>query len=287
MLLKKSYEDTKGVRLVRIAIDRSDLPADSQVYRIVQVSDLHLGIATSIEHLIQVFEMVRVLDPHLIVLTGDFIQLDRSGARGLFATDISQRLFRARKVREYSRLLRAALGSLNPPDGIVGILGNHDYQEGRHTIMRNLAPAVRWLINSSEMIETEQYQLSLIGLDDWAYGKPDLNQALEHREQIGARQLLSAKKPFTLILSHNPDLVVNEDPEMLKEAQLILCGHTHGGQICLPFGVPVVTRTKQRRFVRGLKQLSTDTHVYVNSGIGYGGLPLRLFCPPELTLIEI
>lgn len=270
----------------RVSIDfvSSHVPPAFDGYRIVQLSDLHYGPCTKAEHLSQMAEIAAAAKPDLVVLTGDYIQYSTSGLRNLFATKVDPDFFRwkqyRRMVRELAIKLNALVEPLNPPDGMVGVFGNHDYSEGIGTIRRTLFPGTIWLRNSSTSITRENAEIRISGVDDLRLGKPDLLTTLHGAVRTSEQQI------FKLLLCHSPDVTVLPRSSLLRFVHLVLCGHTHGGQICFPGLGPIVTRTRQKRFISGLHNFQ-GTPIYINRGTGYGGIPVRLFCPPEITCIKL
>ena len=277
-------EAMRPFRLTSIDLIKKGLPNALEGYKIIQLSDMHFGPCTSESHLRKAVSICGELKPDSIVLTGDYVQYSYTGFRHLLATKVSPNTFHwkdyRRKVRALSARLCRMLETLNPPNGIFAILGNHDHQEGLGTIRRQLKPAVSWLENSAAVIDKGgRARIEIAGLDDIRCGKPDLAKTLDLvPDQSNAH--------VRILLSHNPDVVTLKEAGMLKDVDLVLCGHTHGGQICLPGGIPLVSRTKNKNFIAGMGEFQ-GTPVYVNSGLGYGGITLRTFCPPEITLITL
>ena len=272
-----------GIRcqLSTLEVKIPNLPKAFHKYTIVQLTDLHFGPITPLSHIKQILSRTRSFSPDLIVFTGDYIQVGAVGFRALFARYISPKIVNwtgyRRRVRAFAKELAEELNSLTAKDGIFGIFGNHEYHEGWRTIERYLGKQINWLHNKSKNIERENEQIRVSGLDDIRYGKPNLSQALSP----------PAEKPwFHLLLCHNPDIVLHQDAGLLQEADLVLCGHTHGGQIQVPGLGPIITRTKQKDYTHGLGYLDSSA-IYVSNGAGYGTIRLRLFCPPEITLIKL
>ena len=127
-------------------------------------------------------------------------------------------------------------------------------------------------------IEKNDGSLFIAGVDDWRRGKPALGPAAE--------AAAASKAFFRILITHNPDIVLHQDADELRHFQLMTVGHTHGGQICLPFWGPIVTRTKQSLHTDGLS-LHGKLAVYTSAGVGYGGIGVRILCPPEITLFEL
>jgi len=158
------------------------------------------------------------------------------------------------------------------------VLGNHDYCEGVHVerLRRRLTGmGVCLLLNRSEPIPRFP-GLRLVGLDDPHTGRHDLDQAFADVEP----------EAFVILLAHSPAIhsqVLGYDPD------LVLCGHTHGGQICLPLIGPIKTNARGvgRKAVSGFTRLSPRTGVYVSRGIGVTYVRTRILCSPEITRITL
>ncbi len=268
--------------LTEARLEVADLPECLDGYRMVQLTDLHFGGLTQAEHIRKAVEIATSTDPDLVLLTGDFVQVGSTGLRHRLATKVNPRVFRwpeyRRQVRAYAQELNALLKPLQPRDGMLAVLGNHEYHEGIGTIRRQLPREITWLKNSMHCVVRSGGALIIAGTDDVRLGEPDLEACTAF-----PKLLVPSSK---ILLSHNPDIVLNKQSELISSFDLMLCGHTHGGQICLPGGKALITRTKQKRHVSGLSTFGS-TSVYVNRGVGYGGLPYRTFCRPEILAITL
>jgi predicted MPP superfamily phosphohydrolase len=278
-------EERRGRFLVtHLTLTSPRIPEAFHGYSAVQLGDFHLGAATPLTHLDEAFQVVRSLSPELLLLTGDYVQVNRLGVDDLFRDLLGPRLSRWRASRRRAKELAATvverLEGLSVRDGIYGVFGNHDYHERITERIRGAAARSQWLMNSSVTIHRGEHTVLLSGIDDLWRGTPDLRQALKP-------DINSTPHCFHITLSHNPDVVLHEDASLLHHSDLILCGHTHGGQIHLPLLGPIVTRTEQREHVRGLSRLSSKTALYTTNGVGYGANQLRILCPPEIVNITL
>jgi predicted MPP superfamily phosphohydrolase len=221
--------------------------------RVVLLSDLHLGFAASAGWLRRVFAQVLEHRPDLIVLTGD---LFAGGTRGI--------------PKE-----AAELAALRAPLGTFAVLGNHDHFAQTSAVRRALEDArITLLSNQAIPLQRGGERLWLAGVDDLGTGHDDLEETLRAIPDGEA----------TILLCHNPDLV-----EEVSEHQvpLMLSGHTHGGQVCLPFLGPVYCFSRfYRRYAAGLFQVG-PTSLYVNRGLGKALLPIRFLCRPEVTVLDL
>lgn len=238
------------LKRIRIAFDH--LPESFDGFTILHLSDLHVDgdydLAT------HVARELGDLEVDLCVLTGDY----RFKTTGTCE-------------RVYPNMQRL-LSSVRSRRGVVGILGNHDCSE---MVPRLEEIGVRMLLNQAQELRHGEHSVWLLGLDDpHYYGCDDLPGALVD----------VPPDAFKILLVHSP--------EMIEEAaahgiHLYLCGHTHGGQICLPFIGPLITRAScSRRFVRGAWWYK-GVSGYTSPGVGCSGVPARFLCPPELVVIEL
>lgn len=229
--------------------------------RFVQISDIHLGRYMD-EHSIAVHvARVNSLAPDVIVITGDVTD-------GL---DHAPRTF-------------PALGALNAPHGVFVILGNHDFYTGADRVAKALE---RWtnfnvLRDRSARIERDGAHLHLIGLDDrgmdWARG-------VRHCTELDALfAALPADAPV-ILLSHRPDLFGQAAGLGIS---LVLAGHTHGGQMAIPWtrGRVATLAHFMTRYPRGTYRRGASV-MHVNLGLGITGQPVRLASPREITVVTL
>ena len=276
-------EEVKPFRVTYLECSSAELPQVLGGYRMVQLTDLHAGTYTPMPHIQRAVEIARELKPELLLLTGDFIQHRGAGVRNILARRLSPVIVRwsnhRRAVRAVAEELGGLLATISPTDGKVGVFGNHDYYEGVGTIKRKFGDQVLWLRNSSLAIRHGEHQLLVAGFDDFKLGKPSIKRSLDFIND-------GSTAVFKIGITHNPDITTLPHADKLQELDLLLCGHTHGGQICLPSGRPLITRTGQREHVSGLSAAGSVA-VYTTTGVGYGGLSFRLFCPPEITVVVL
>lgn len=241
-----------------------DLPAAFDGFRIVQVSDPHLPRAPRPGEGARwrgerIAEMCRQARPDVIALTGDLVRGRRSQSGGW-----------------------ALLERLAPIAPTFVIPGNEDYQVCEKDLRLDFADTLaRWretgaavLMNAARPITRDGDTLWLAGTDDSHEHKDDLDAAFANIPADG----------FIVLLSHSPEIIT--DPRSGR-ARLILCGHTHGGQICLPGGYPVFTHSAAgRAYAKGLLRVR-GSWLSVSRGIGAVTIPIRLFCTPEVVVLEL
>ena len=273
--------------IATLNIDTNKFPNLKKEIRILQLSDLHFGLSTSKKHLLNAVEVSNSLSPDLIVLTGDYLQYSSTDYHLFLGIKFQNKLFRSadyrKKIRGLAQNLSEIVSKLSSKYGIVGVFGNHDYIEGVGCIRRKLPSSIKWLLNSSTKINLDSIALNISGIDDFRYGEPNIKKAMQSFIQESTP---SEIPEFKLTITHNPDIVTLPNNELLATADLILAGHTHGGQIRIPFYGAPITRTKQKKHFDRLSWFE-NTPFYVSHGVGYGTIGLRLFCPPEITLIRI
>ncbi|MBI3924152.1 MAG: metallophosphoesterase [Armatimonadetes bacterium] len=236
-------------QVVQVELPVPNLPASLDGFRVCQLSDFHRGPLVPSSLIERGSEAAMAQDPDLIVLTGDFVSASW----------------------RYADSCAGALSNLSAPRGVYAILGNHDYWEGATVISRNLERrGIGVLCNESVPLAQEGW---LCGLDDVIAGKPDFDRTLQNVPEDS----------FKLLLCHEPDHVIEAS---LHGFQVQLSGHTHGGQIRLPFFGPIVLPEQGQKFPAGLARYR-DTLLYTNVGLGVVTVPLRVQCPPEVTLITL
>lgn len=259
-----AYGYTIGQRRLRIA--RISLPARGRSaalagLRIVQISDIHIGQNLQREQLQRFVAQVNALQPDLICITGDIADSPSSDLETFFPE----------------------LARLRAPHGVFAILGNHDHYAGAERVeeaLRRLTPCVV-LRDQQRVIEINGQRLHVIGLDDrgrdWARGVP----AVPYLERAVAT--LPASDPV-LLLCHRPDIFAQAAD---AGVDLTLAGHTHGGQIGLPWFDGRVRNLAQFITVYDRGLFAHDSsYLYVNCGLGVTGQRIRLSTPREITVIE-
>ncbi|HXC95886.1 MAG TPA: metallophosphoesterase [Edaphobacter sp.] len=249
------------VDIVDRPISIVNLPTPFHGFRIVQLSDIHLDEYTEPFFLEHIVHKVNALAPDLVLLTGDFIT---HGSLSFLAS------------RHAIRRCAEILSTLTAPQRFA-CLGNHDVAYDApavtHALTSNRIPV---LVNQYVPIERKGGRLWLCGLDDPASSHPDLD-------------LTVPAKPDgpVILMAHEPDYADSVIEQVRGPLiDLMLSGHSHGGQIRLPFLGPLVLPPLGEKYPEGhfrFKQMQ----LYVNRGIGTVGLPFRLNCPPEITVITL
>lgn len=232
------------------------LPDSFRGLRIVQISDIHYAEYTEGFFVRRVVEHVNRLRPDIVVLTGDYISY----------APLSH-AFARRAIWPCAEILRGIECKQR-----YAVLGNHDCMVGGDAIIDALeANTIPVLTNASVPIERDGRRLWITGL-----GSASCKQA--HPEIAIPKAARTGNEPVILLV-HEPDIL----PAIAAyNVDLMLSGHTHGGQVRIPFLPPLHLPPLGEKYVEGLFSLG-PTQLYVNRGIGAVGLPFRLRCPPEIT----
>lgn len=243
------------------------LPDPFRGMKIAQLSDFHYVEYTEGSFLRKVVERVNALKPDMVVLIGDFVTYGPIR----WPSEDAHKRFALRHMPECASILNDIRCPLR-----FSTLGNHDMMVGGRYIYGDLVnqglPVLR---NSAVPIERNGQRLWLVGLGSSCARDADPQRA------IPASALRD--KEAMIVLAHEPDIL----PTIARfGADLMLSGHTHGGQVRIPLLPPVFLPDYGKNYVAGWYQHGS-TRLYVNRGIGTIGVPLRLNCPPEITLLTL
>lgn len=258
LVLKLTGLQARGMRnaadtqVNRFDISLEGLPPAFDGYTILHMSDLHADGPVNLET--SIARVLKDVETDLCVLTGDY-------------------RYRLTGIREEAaKSMACILQHVRARDGVVGIMGNHDLA----TMIDPLRDAgIHILLNDHLMLKRGGDEIVLIGLDDvHAYQPAD----------EAAAALATMPKGFRILLQHSPELL---DEAAAEGVSLYLTGHTHGGQICLPGGLPIMTNVKTpRRYARGLWQHGAMTG-YTTTGVGVSVMPVRFFSKGEVAIITL
>ena len=263
------FAGSRAVELVRVTVPLKRLPTVFDGLQVAQLTDFHSGTLVPPSLIRKGVGMVKQAKPDLIVLTGDFV----TGAT----------LFGHGKVGRFKpghlNALLSELEGLEAPLGVFAVLGNHDFWSGAEATMAietGLARiGVKVLRNQYIRLEKSGAGLLLAGVDD--YWSETYSLAATMRDM---------PDEICLLLSHNPD--VNEDVDVSgADIDLILSGHTHGGQVVLPVvGAPYLPSGFGQKYRAGLVR-DGERLTYVSRGLGLFFVPVRINCAPEVTLLTL
>jgi uncharacterized protein len=224
--------------------------------RIAQISDIHMGGWMNLERLQRVADLVIEEKPDMLLITGDFVI-------GHSAADISQQ-----SVQD----LITGLSRLGTSFPTFAVLGNHDYWTDVETVRHILSSSgITELTNTVFTLQRENESLHLCGVDDIWEGDARLDDVIAQLSDDGS----------AILLAHEPDFA--DTSAATERFDLQLSGHTHGGQVVLPFIGPPILPYLGRKYPSGLYKVG-EMLQYTNRGIGMARLPIRINCPPEITV---
>jgi len=246
--------DAGRLTITRMELRPPGLGRDLDGFTIAHLTDLHRGLYTPAAFIAHAVAETNALRPDLIVLTGDYVT----------------------RSAYYLASCAEALRELSAPRGKLAVFGNHEHWTDLDVARRQLTATAGCDLLQNESITFMEGSavLCIVGLDDpWT-----------RHEDFGRAFASVPKGAPTILLSHTPDIAAEAAS---RSVDLVLCGHTHGGEVVLPWiGPPYVWARTGRRFGSGLNHEGT-TAVYTNRGIGRGFLPFRLNCPPEIALFTL
>ncbi|OGF61453.1 MAG: hypothetical protein A2Y62_12195 [Candidatus Fischerbacteria bacterium RBG_13_37_8] len=251
-----NFEHFKNaLRIEEVNLEIGNYSPESRALRILQLTDLHIGAYFHPDMAQEVVTLSNEQHCDLVLLTGDFINLDRRMAGPCI--DI--------------------LSQLKAPLGVYGCLGNHEIiTETEDYFTRELAArSITILRNEYQRIAYEQGDFYLLGVDYFT-------AAMKYKEACKLFKYIPSNK--TLVLCHNP----NYFPIFAHyNAAVTFSGHTHGGQIKFEVGPAVIAPSLfLSPYLHGHYCLN-KSHLYVSRGLGTSGAPIRLFCPPEITVFNL
>ncbi|MCL2768443.1 MAG: metallophosphoesterase [Synergistaceae bacterium] len=249
-MLCYGYYEAGNIRTVEISIPTSKLPAGVDAIRIVQITDLHIGKNSNPNHIYRAMEITKAVNPDLVVMTGDIVDMDMRGDEYYF------------KI----------LGDVEAPLGKFAVIGNHEYYVG-------LTQSIEFMERAGYTVLRSDWrdigQMIIAGADDPGH--------VTDVEQNDSLKLLSSipedlRDKFILFLRHQP----NARENIRGLFDLKLSGHTHGGQV---WPIKYVVRS-----IYGIEQgLSVfgDSFLYISNGVGVWGPPIRFLTPPEVTVFNV
>jgi hypothetical protein len=243
----------RWVRVRTIDVPIAGLHRAFDGYRIAQLSDLHIGGLWPRESAARWARLVRELDVDLVALTGDYVTSGQA----------------------FHRDIAAVLGDMRGRDGVIAVLGNHDYfgdAEPLVVLLRERGVIV--LRNEHLSITRSGEAITIAGVDDTWSRRADVARALAGRD---------ARAPL-IALAHDPQLF----PSLARGgARLVLSGHTHWGQVAVPFAPTRFNLSRlSYRYHAGVYR-EDGAVLYISPGLGTTGPPVRLGAPPEITVLRL
>lgn len=240
----------------RLSFQAQGIAADC---RVVFFTDTHFGEDKSVDSAKQLADRINRLEPDLVIFGGDLLD---NYARDREQLDLE--------------LLRQQLSNIEAPGGKYAVWGNHDWGGGAARIYQKFMESCGFRVLKNESLLLEEYQLQLLGYDDYLTG------------ELGGQLPAFAEGVFPLLVAHEP--YTAQLLSGIPERALMLFGHTHGGQVGIPWIARRILPPGSGGFVRGLYALDDVEHsaqIYVSSGSGTTRLPLPLLSPPEIVCINL
>ena len=234
-------------------IQVSNLPISFQDFTIVHLTDLHYGLLVPEAVIKWVVNKANTLQKDVIVCTGDYVH--ENNATG----QIDQ--------------VWPILSQLSAPLGVYSVLGNHDH-------WADTERSLYWLQKSGQDLRHKAIPIKRNGQQIWLGGTGDY---WEDDLLIDSVFKEASSNDCKILLAHNPDTA---DTEFNTHIDLFLCGHTHGGQVRIPFyGAPILP-VNNKSYTSGY--IKTDkTALFISRGIGWAHLPIRFNCPPEIAVLHL
>lgn len=225
--------------------------------KVLQFSDTHLSSYFNENDLIKAVEKINDEKPHIVVFNGDLIDE-----------------YNKYENKDSIYKIWEILNTIEAPLGKYAVYGNHDYGGGAERVYEKIMTNSGFTLLKNENIFLKDYNINIIGMDDSIFGNYDRETIVE----------MLYEDSYNIILSHEPDVI-----SFLLEynIDLFLSGHSHGGQINLPFinSLPLLAK----KYTRGLYSFENyrQTNLYVNIGLGTSQIPMRFMAPPELSVIVL
>lgn len=240
-----------GVNTYHIPLRR--LPPAFQGFTIVHLTDIHYGSLVPLKLVEYLVERANRLPKDVTVCTGDYVHKN----------DLPDPVDEVWPV----------LAGLRAPQGVYSVLGNHDHWADARRSMYWLRQSGQNLRQRAVSFERQGQRIWLGGVGDFWEDTPDIDAAFAGVPADECK----------LVLAHNPDTA---DLPRQTEIDLMISGHTHGGQVRLPFIGPLTLPVKNKRYSSGVIETPRQK-LFISRGIGWAGLPVRFNCPPEIAVIVL
>lgn len=263
ILLYSRFIATKGLATKEYKITSSSIQDNFHGFKIVHISDVHYGRTTDKKDLNNMVKEVNLLKPDIVVLTGDLIDKDTK-LDDILKGEISE-----------------ALNSINANVGKYAISGNHDNNFSEWESIINDG-GFKNLNDTYELIYNDGYTpILLAGLSSNLNNQVDIteryNKILEYSNNENIKEL------YKILLIHEPDYINNID---YSNFNLILAGHSHNGQVRLPFIGGIILPNGAKKYYKEHYKIN-NTDLYISSGIGTSGISFRLFNKPSINFYRL
>jgi len=253
------FGEPKEFKVETVQIKLQRLPQTFSGFRIAQISDIHMGGWMNFERLQRVADSVIAQKPDVLLITGDFL-------KGRSFTEATKQ-----GIKDLIRVLRPLAAAIPS----FAVLGNHDYWTNPDAIREMLALCeITDLTNAVFTVTREGGNLHLCGVDDVRHGDVRLHDVIDQVKDNSA----------AILLAHEPDYA--DISAATGKFDLQISGHSHGGQIVVPFYGPLILPLSGRKYPSGLYKIG-NMFQYTNRGVGVDRLAIRINCPPEITIFVL
>ncbi len=253
LFLFYTYLESRWIKINEFDFISHHVPTEFHRLKIVFISDIHHGPYFSIKRVAKLVKSINEINPDLVIFGGDYVHRDAKYIKPVFDE----------------------LSKINSSIGMYGVLGNHDYWEGRVETEKCMQNAnIQDIVNKSKWIKHQHDSIKIGGVGDLC---EDIQLIDSTIQDVNISN-------FCLLVSHNPGY---SEQISSNKIDLILSGHTHGGQISLfGFFSPILPSKYGQKYGYGLKKMEKFS-IYITSGIGTITPPLRFFMRPEIVLINL
>lgn len=264
-ILYSRFISTSGLIIKEYKIQNNNITDDFQGFKIVHISDIHYGRTVKEKELKNIVKQINLIKPDIVVLTGDLIDKDTI----LTSNDIE--------------IISNNLNNIDAAAGKYAITGNHDYDFDEWAIIIENSNFIN-LNDTYDLIYKNYSDYILIsGLSTNIYGNKSISEKMETTNTF-RNSLNDTNQPiYNILLMHEPDFIDDFD---VSKFNLILAGHTHNGQVRLPFiGAFILPPYGRKYYEEHYKLDSTD--LYISSGIGTSSYNFRFFNKPSINLYRL
>jgi uncharacterized protein len=253
------FGEPNGFAVETVHLKLKRLPRAFSGFRVAQISDLHMGGWMNLKRLQHVADLITVQKPDALAITGDFL-------KGRNFTETS---------KQWISDLVTVLSPLGESIPCFAVLGNHDYWTNPEAVREMLRRCgITDLTNTVFTLTREDKKLYFCGVDDIRHGNVRLNDVIAQLEENSA----------AILLVHEPDFA--DTSAATGKFDLQISGHSHGGQVVIPYFGPPVLPVSGRKYPTGLYKVG-DMFQYTSRGVGTDTLAIRINCPPEITIFVL
>lgn len=254
------YIATSGLLVKEVKVNHQTLPKNFDGLKIVHFTDLHYGSSTFLKEVKALVKKINQTHPDLVVFTGDLIDKDHP------------------LDEEKEKMLANELGQIEARLGKYAVKGNHDYQSDSFDVIMEKSH-FKVLNNQSDLIYQEENDpILIVGLESSNLGQADISKAYSYFLNDVNKNI------YTITLLHEPDYI----DEILKKEKcdLALAGHSHNGQVRLPFYGAIVKVKGAKKYDDAYYRIKS-TDLFVSGGIGTSNYPIRLFNRPSINFLRV